>query len=216
MNRDILYYLTIDQYEKWKEYEELLPLERRKKAFSHTQVDDRKRSFLGSLLLQTYTPTSVPLTYGSYGKPRKEGFPFSLSHSGNYVVLFVSDSWCGVDIETRKTIHPSLIDHVLSEEEKRWCFSDSDFISMWTRKESFAKCLGLGIFGFDGISKVPSEEGFFRFDGNGYVTRTVSLDGNILSLTKESDSFSDLFIKQADIKDLELESEPEWEILFRG
>lgn len=213
MNCDYLYYLTIDQYEEWKEYEDILPLERRKRAFSYTQEDDRKRSLLGSFLLHLYTPP-VPLTYGPYGKPTKEGCFFSLSHSGNDVVLLLSSYPCGVDIEARKNADASLIRYTLSEKEKKSLRNNLDFISMWTRKEAFAKCLGKGVFGFDGISKVPSEVGLFCYEGKEYVTRTIPFDGNILSFCKETSRSERLLIKKADIRDLERPFTMEWEILF--
>ncbi len=59
---------------------------------------------LSELADQTFTPAELSYTYGPNGKPYFKDVPlyFSLSHSGEYVYLAVSDEEIGADIQKMK------------------------------------------------------------------------------------------------------------------
>ena len=65
--------------------------------------EDKKRSIASSLLLKNYLlqhrKTLNDVTTAPDGKPYVEGLHFSLSHSGTYAALAVSEEEIGVDIE---------------------------------------------------------------------------------------------------------------------
>ena len=75
----------------------------------------------------------------------------NLSHSGNYVMAAISDAHIGVDVEHIENNHKikELIKYVLDNKEIEE-FNKSqnqikDFYLMWTKKESYIKCIGKGL-----------------------------------------------------------------------
>jgi 4'-phosphopantetheinyl transferase len=88
----------------------------------------------------------------AFGKPYlKSGNPFfSLSHSGNYAVLAVSDSDIGVDIEYIREFYN--IDYSarksFTQDELLWVQEENEqcerFFIVWTRKEAILKVDGRG------------------------------------------------------------------------
>ena len=90
---------------------------------------------------------------GPQGKPFFPDAPhirFNLSHSGGLALCALSDGEVGVDIELVKPRAPGLPGRVLSDAEYRWYASHGGdwgaFCTLWTRKESWCKRSGTGIF----------------------------------------------------------------------
>ncbi len=93
-----------------------------------------------------------------HGKPfikNLPGFYFSISHSGDYVVLATSDSPVGVDVQTvnEKTGTDGIARRFFSESENRYLESISDpegkkqcFYRIWASKEAFVKMTGDGLY----------------------------------------------------------------------
>ena len=92
------------------------------------------------------------------GKPEAEGVHFNVTHSGEVVLLAVSDERpVGVDVERRREVArvQALIDRWLTPDERteldairRRGLDDSDaFLRVWSLKEARLKALGVGISG---------------------------------------------------------------------
>ncbi|WP_022769708.1 4'-phosphopantetheinyl transferase family protein [Butyrivibrio sp. NC2007] len=90
------------------------------------------------------------------GKPRIKGRGdvfFNISHSGEMVVLGISDKEIGVDIEKVKHFKESLVNYVFMPQDqdlaKELMMSESDmdkvYTRLWTVKESIMKHCGKGI-----------------------------------------------------------------------
>jgi len=124
----------------------------RRYALSHVAL----RCILSRYLL--CDPSEIVFSEGSCGKPGVTGsnLHFNLSHSCECAVIAVSGSLCGevgVDVEFRKRSVDalSLAKRFFSGGE--YCellsFNDSclidAFYAMWTLKEAFIKCLGIGL-----------------------------------------------------------------------
>ena len=81
------------------------------------------------------------------GKPyladHKELF-FNLSHSGDFVLLALSNEEVGADIQIHRPVVKGLSRRILHENEK--AETDEELISLWTVKEACTKCSGDGIF----------------------------------------------------------------------
>ena len=79
------------------------------------------------------------------GKPRfiDSSLHFSLSHSGRFAAVLISEEPCGVDIElVRPEVAERLRERCLSDGERaRGC----DFFELWTKKECIAKLDGSGM-----------------------------------------------------------------------
>lgn len=89
-----------------------------------------------------------------YDKPYLIGndtFHFNISHSGDFVVCAIDETPLGIDIEKIEYQNPKIVLDVLSEVElaqynklsakKKIPF----FYSIWARKESYLKALGMGL-----------------------------------------------------------------------
>ena len=91
---------------------------------------------------------AVPLpevAFEGYGKPVFTDSPlhFSLSHSGKFAAVLLSDAPCGVDVElAREPVEERLARRVLTERERA---AGLDFYDVWTRKECVGKLDGRGL-----------------------------------------------------------------------
>ena len=83
-----------------------------------------------------------------YCKSHREIY-FSLSHSGNFLALAISDRDVGIDIERIRQAKEDLVRRVCCENEISLIFSsenpDEAFTEIWTKKEAYLKALGTGI-----------------------------------------------------------------------
>jgi len=94
-------------------------------------------------------PTEIQLGVSHYGKPYLLNCPlidFSISHSGEYVALAVAfGKKIGTDIELiDKDIDLTMKSIIFSELECSLINNYNNFFVLWTKKESYLKCLGLG------------------------------------------------------------------------
>lgn len=122
----------------------------------------QNRSVGGELLLcwavRQLRPQNVPIpprrSMLPQGKPyfaENPGFHFSLSHSGCWAVLAVSDVPVGVDVERCGASRPHLVRRYFHPEEQAFFFSlpaheqAQAFYQLWVLKESAVKALGTGM-----------------------------------------------------------------------
>ena len=108
-------------------------------------------------------PRELRVRLTATGKPEAEGVHFNVTHSGEVVLLALSDRRpVGVDVERRRTVQRvnALIDRWLTGDERRELdvlrqrgLDDSDaFLRVWSLKEARLKALGVGIVGASGAS----------------------------------------------------------------
>lgn len=102
---------------------------------------------------------------GEKGKPIADKGYISISHSGDWALLAVSDSPVGVDIEKYRALNEAAIAQkkfTLAERQ-----SGEDFFQIWVKKESMLKKSGLGICE---LSRDTSEHSFLILpDFSGYA-----------------------------------------------
>ena len=84
--------------------------------------------------------------YNENRKPYIKNNPiyFNISHSGEYIVLVVSDKEIGVDIQ-EVTIKDKVVDRICTENEKKYPITPEYFTKLWVKKESYVKKLGIGL-----------------------------------------------------------------------
>ncbi|SFU45465.1 4'-phosphopantetheinyl transferase family protein [Butyrivibrio sp. M55] len=140
-------------------------------------IEDKKRALAG-ILLSEYAigeafgiqKDEIRFEKNKYGKPHvigKSGVHFNISHSGNYVVCAVGSSPVGIDVQEHKSGGLDIADRFFSKEEKDALKRASDsndekqklFYDMWSLKESYIKCIGMG------LSKPLDEFGIVKKDG---------------------------------------------------
>ena len=105
----------------------------------------------------------LTLTTCANGKPCFEGNPlfFNISHSGERVVCAVGSCNVGCDTELIRERKHDIAERFFTEAECRLIEGDPEpkemFYRLWTLKESFMKCTGLGL-------KLPLDEFEIRID----------------------------------------------------
>lgn len=134
--------------------------ERREKADRFRFRKDRNLSIGAGLLLQ-YALRQAGMTqapvfcFGANGKPYLQNRPdlfFSLSHSGHFALCAVSGAQIGCDIEQVRDCELALAKRFFTAGEyaaiaaQPTLQAQTDrFYRIWTLKESFLKCTGLGL-----------------------------------------------------------------------
>jgi len=90
--------------------ENLIDATRRKRMERYQNIDDRKRCLAAGLMLRKALGSDCEkIKETSEGKPfLPDGPSFNLSHSGDYVILGVSEHEVGVDIEQVRTYDASV------------------------------------------------------------------------------------------------------------
>lgn len=148
--------------------------------------DERKRKLLGQMLIRyiilnkfKVTNDNIDFYSNDYGKPYLKGnknFHFNVSHSGDWVICAVNNKPIGVDVEQIKQINIRMFQPFFSPEEyKSLSFEKKGalrrFYELWTYKESFIKCIGLGL-------SIPLDSFTIRFTDR---IQVLNKAGDILS-----------------------------------
>ena len=150
-NLPLVYVLPITQAaiipEAWCEKNFPKRLERSRKF---RREEDRLRSIAAGVL--EYYALGVDesrIVIDENGKPAipGSGYYFSVSHSGNYAILALSECEAGTDIEKIENGNPRVAERVFTPEELSWMNEDAKmrFYILWTLKESVCKLDGRGL-----------------------------------------------------------------------
>ncbi|OAP36421.1 hypothetical protein AU381_18080 [Sinorhizobium glycinis] len=143
------------------------------------------RAVLGARVGRAPDALQIGLTEtGKPWLPDHPGVSFSLSHSGDAVVLAISEAGpIGVDVEqigaAELQVDPDLLSLVLSADERSWFEAlpaperAEAFLGSWVKKEAVLKCLGTGLL--ERPDEVPVAPPFS-------TRETISLPAGRLSL----------------------------------
>ena len=164
--------------EELKKYAALLPPERREKIDRLRFEKDKLLSLAAGLMIRRETG-DAPLITNEHGKPYAVGSDrfFSVSHSGECVMIAADDREIGADVEklpdkeymkiAERFYHPNELEYVKNAQDQARAFA-----RIWTRKEAYLKQLGIGIAAdlraFDTTSGELSER-IASFDIKGYA-----------------------------------------------
>lgn len=142
---------------------QMLPPERQEAVKrAKNEMIAKKRIYTGAFLQRILSKETglsmeqLQYEYNEWGKPELAGEQrsvyFNLSHSGDYVVLAVSDGPIGIDIEHKSKNYLSLTKRCfcLEEYEDILSFETEEerqrrFLEYWTMKEAYIKCVGEGM-----------------------------------------------------------------------
>ena len=143
-----------------QEIARLLPLvspQRREQALRYTHTFGqycclKSYEMLTALLASTpYTLHSTPsFLYNEHGAPYWAVGPyFSISHCKQGIVVAVSETPIGIDIEAIRPLNEGLVQKAMNPQEQAQIAAaanpEQEFIRLWTRKEAYVKMLGTGI-----------------------------------------------------------------------
>lgn len=130
---------------------------RKNKVDRLRNVEDKKSTILGEMLVKNHFGWDSVIEYDEKGKPylkNKEGF-FSISHSKGLVLVSVSQTPVGVDLEKIRPVNFRIIKKVCNDKEKEYILNGKDenekklrLLEIWTFKEAYFKYLGTGITNF--------------------------------------------------------------------
>lgn len=157
----------------FKEYRHILNSKEYEKAKNFHWEDDFRSYLTGRMvlriLLSKYLDISaLDIEFGASGtKPtihKNDNLKFNLSYSGEYILISLSKTETGVDIEkiNPKFDYQSLLESCFAGDENQFILADSknsrrNFFLQWTRKEALLKYTGQGII--DNLIIVPSMDG---------------------------------------------------------
>ncbi len=131
----------------------------RKSRIETTKRMETKAALLGAGLLldevlkKSFGLSDIETETNEFGKPSLKNHPeihFNLSHSGDVVILTVSDAECGVDIESTQKPHEAMgvANRFFSRNEYAAMMLSADpneaFCRLWTLRESYVKMRGKG------------------------------------------------------------------------
>ncbi len=127
------------------------------------------RRLLGNYLGQS--PATIVLAEGVNRKPmltNAPGWHFNLSHSGNWILVAVSQQWVGVDLEkcVPEFDYKEILSPSFSESEQRFITESlhctDAFYTLWTRKEALVKATAKGVD--EDFARIPSLDGSHTVD----------------------------------------------------
>ena len=157
--------------------------EQKEKALSYGQEIDQIRSLSSSYLKNQLSQEAISKT--KQGKPFFENGPyFNISHSGRYVLMAVSSSEIGVDIEEIKNRDMSSLARIFNEAEAKVIKEHQDFYYLWCAKESLIKCMGSTIGAIREVPSLPLN-GLKTYKGIDYQCQAFIYDNHIVSITRE-------------------------------
>ena len=159
--------LTDFEYYKWYS---LMSEDKQRRVDRLRLEDDKKRTVFGEMLARKaisewcrVTPESITFGIKEHGKPYAKDLAveFNISHSGDIVVCAVDDKPIGIDIEQIRPIDLIVAKRICTDEELLYLFGHTPteqdftytpdteilnrFFELWTAKEAYGKCLGIGI-----------------------------------------------------------------------
>lgn len=175
--------------EEFEYYYSLMGENKKNRVNKFRFVDDKKRTVAGEMLSRkaialfcSVDEKSIVFEHHENGKPYAKDIDveFNISHSEDIVVCAVSNKQIGIDVEKIRRVNLDIAKRICSEEELKYIFgykpsendfSDSDdveiitrFFELWTKKEAYVKCSGIGISG--GLYYTPNIDSIVD---NGYV-----------------------------------------------
>lgn len=139
----------------------------------------------GRYILRKIVPDGEILT-GKDGKPYFEKLPvyFNISHSYPYVVCAFCSCPVGIDIEKVRSINLSAAKRVFTQKELKLLDCGTDFLTLWTAKESAVKAAG-GSLLRDGKSFDVSDLKSCTFGGKSYYIRRIDIPGCVCHVATE-------------------------------
>ena len=159
--------LTNEEYNK---YFSLMSPEKQQRVNKFRFADDKKRTVAGEMLARktiaewcSVDETDIVFYKNEHGKPYLKDLPcyFNISHSSDFVVCAVSENEIGIDIEKIRPIDLKIAKKICTETELKYLFNGipnendfnlatddellSRFFKLWTAKEAYGKCKGIGV-----------------------------------------------------------------------
>ncbi|WP_113671760.1 4'-phosphopantetheinyl transferase family protein [Vallitalea guaymasensis] len=150
----------------------LMPKERQERVELFTDKKKRKRFLATEQAASQFTAISFGIPVSNFNggigeKPYLKDYPdisVSRSYAGEYIVIAAERSYnIGIDCEAVQEFNKNIVKYFFTHRESEYIESSKDrntaFTLLWTRKESFIKCIGRGIdYPINTIDVTPRED----------------------------------------------------------
>lgn len=130
------------------------------------------------------------IIFNKYGKPiiKNKKIFFNKSHTNKFSVLVIDNKLCGIDIENIKEYNDLISKKICSKEEYEYLNNIQNknyyFTLLWVLKESYIKCLGLGLsYKMNKISFIKNNKIITKI--NGYNFTIIKYKNNIISICRK-------------------------------
>ena len=159
MNKYIFDIRSLSQTD-FRHYYENMTYLRRERVSRLKIKEDKIRTVSGEMLVKKHFGEDTVIDIDNNGKPflkNKKG-DFSISHSGNFVLVAVSDERIGADIECIRPVNENIIKKICTQEEADYVINaeaeekNIRLLLIWTFKEAYFKYLGTGLGNFQSVS----------------------------------------------------------------
>lgn len=155
-----------------------------KEEFHKIKLNKRKTEYLAArLLLQELLNEKHEIRYHESGKPELKNIQqnISISHSSDFVVVFLSKNKIGTDVENTRRNVKKVATRFLHEKEfrhiKKLKNQQSATILYWSAKEAIFKCTTKQSVQFNEQIFIPA----FEIKDNGRFTGTLSSNNTTIS-----------------------------------
>ncbi len=145
---------------------------------------------------------------GRYGKLyiRDRSYDFNISHSDDYVVGIISKYDIGIDIENICNVSKEKLRRFFCKEEINYCNSAIDTCKIWTLKESYLKCIGLGLnVPLNSFSVITNDKMLLSINGNEnmyYSFSSKKIDNYVISVCTTQCNIPNIDYEYKEIKEL--------------
>lgn len=175
-----------------REIQEVLSDRELEKAGRMFIQKDKERYIVSKFCLRTILglcldvePSEVDFIFHEHKKPTANGIEFNISHTGDYVLIAVSPTPVGIDIEhlNRDFDFKSILDITFSKNEIAYIgdkdIDPTNFYVMWTRKEALLKASGEGVS--DNLHLIECLNEHLEYHKKVFKMRTFMIEENYIA-----------------------------------
>ncbi|MBK1811288.1 4'-phosphopantetheinyl transferase superfamily protein [Clostridium sp. YIM B02505] len=185
-----LYFLPIAKQVEQPQFNKLLFFISHQKQVQikryHLDID-KKLSLYSDLLVRITAcqaldmkNSDIVFEKGDHGKPyinQYVNFNYNISHTRDAIVLAISDSAIGVDIEKIRKADPYIAKRFFTSDEQEYIIqdnfqSDRRFCEVWTKKEAYVKYSGKGLsmpLNYFNVLSCEIYDKMLTFEKDGYI-----------------------------------------------
>jgi 4'-phosphopantetheinyl transferase len=182
------YYNLIDE-----DYLPLLSSDEIAKANRFKQDADKRRFITGRYFIRHIiskkfhqVPADIVLKYTEFNKPFLPDIEFNIAHSGNYLLVAISNNAIGIDIELINDAfdYKAMLYDIFNANEIA-CINTSEdktlsFYTFWTRKEALLKATGEGLI--DDLTIINTFDNTIKRGKTNYTLLSFKIDDHLAAL----------------------------------
>lgn len=186
---------SVNDYKENELYEfyKIIHKEKRKKIDKYKNIDDKKRSIIGEMILKELLSkenmdyNETKFTHNEYGKPfMNNNIYFNISHSDQYIIVAISNKEIGIDIERIKKTQINVIDQFASDKEKEYILKSPNNIEerlfqIYTLKESYLKMKGTNLNDISNVEFIINNDNITCSDNNVNIGLIKDISDYIIS-----------------------------------